>query len=83
MYSPGFANIRKASSDYKVPNSSHVIPKDSMVWIPTVGFHYDEKYWKNPNLFDPERFTQEEIAKRPTNAYIPFGDGPRNCIGMR
>jgi cytochrome P450 family 6 len=83
MYSPGFANLRKAAADYKIPNSKHVIPKDSLVWIPTVGFHYDERYWKDPETFDPERFTQEEIAKRPTNCYFPFGDGPRNCIGMR
>jgi cytochrome P450 family 6 len=83
MYTPGFANIRIASNDYKIANSKHTIPKGSMVWIPTLGFHYDERYWKNPKTFDPDRFTQEEIAKRPANVYFPFGDGPRNCIGMR
>jgi cytochrome P450 len=59
------------------------IPKGATVFIPIIGIHFDEKYWKNPKKFDPERFTQDEIAKRPSNAYIPFGDGPRNCIGMR
>lgn len=51
--------------------------------IPTIGFHYDETYWKNPENFDPERFTPEETAKRPNQSFLPFGEGPRNCIGMR
>ena len=83
MYTGGFALMRRATEDYAVPNSKHVIPKGSTVFIPVIGFHFDEKYFKNANTFDPDRWTPEEIAKRPSNAYIPFGDGPRNCIGMR
>jgi cytochrome P450 family 6 len=83
MYTPGFGIFRQAANDYKIPNTSHTIPKGASVWIPTIGFHFDERYWNNPEKFDPTRFTQEEIAKRPANAYFPFGDGPRNCIGMR
>lgn len=83
MYSNGAVLMRKSSEDYQVPNSKHIIPKDSDIWIPMVGIHFDEKYWKNPDKFDPERFTAEEIAKRPNYTYLPFGDGPRNCIGMR
>ena len=79
MYTPGFANLRKASEDFKVPNSNITIRKGYKVWIPTLAFHYDEKYWKNPNKFDPERFTPEEIAKRPPMSFFPFGEGPRNC----
>ncbi|XP_070493934.1 uncharacterized protein [Chironomus tepperi] len=83
MYTPGFANIRQANEDYKVPNTNITMAKGSTIFIPTIGFHYDEKYWTNPMKFDPERFTQEEIAKRPPQCYFPFGEGPRNCIGMR
>jgi len=79
MYTPGFATMRKASEDYKVPDTNITIAKGCTVFIPTVGFHYDEKYWTNPSKFDPERFTQEEIAKRPPQCYFPFGEGPRNC----
>ena len=79
MFTPGFAIIRKASEDYKVPNSNITIKKGSQVLIPSIGFHFDEKYWKNSTKFDPERFTQEEIATRPPQCYLPFGEGPRNC----
>jgi cytochrome P450 family 6 len=75
--------MREATEDYKVPNSKHVIPKGATVWIPMIGVHFDEEFWTNPEKFDPERFTPEEIANRPNYTYLPFGDGPRNCIGMR
>jgi cytochrome P450 family 6 len=79
MYTPGFSITRQASEDYKVPNTNVTIEKGVMVFILTNGFHYDEMYWKNPTKFDPDRFTQEEIAKRPPQCYFPFGEGPRNC----
>lgn len=80
---PTPVTIRQASTDYKIPNSKIVIEKGSLVMIPSIAFHYDEKYWKSPETFDPERFLPEEIAKRPNLAFMPFGNGPRNCIGMR
>ncbi|KAG5674906.1 hypothetical protein PVAND_004851 [Polypedilum vanderplanki] len=83
MYTINSLLLRQANEDYKIPNSNHVIPKKANIIIPMVGFHYDDRYWKNPEKFDPERFTPEEIAKRPNHVYLPFGDGMRNCIGMR
>lgn len=83
MHNPVQFEFRKALSDYKIPNSKHTIPKDSPVWINSIGMHYDEKVFPNPHKFDPERFTNEEIAKRHSFAFLPFGEGPRNCIGMR
>lgn len=52
------------------------------VSIPIYGIHLDEQYYDNPEEFRPERFTEEEKAKRPNYTYLPFGDGPRVCIGM-
>jgi cytochrome P450 family 6 len=83
MYPPALLQQREAFKDYHVPNTKYVIPKGAPVWINSLGFHYDEKYYKNPNVFNPENFSPEEISKRPNFTWLPFGEGPRNCIGMR
>uniref|UniRef100_A0A914D137 Cytochrome P450 n=1 Tax=Acrobeloides nanus TaxID=290746 RepID=A0A914D137_9BILA len=54
-----------------------------MFSVPIYAIHHDEKYYPNPDEFDPERFSPEEKAKRDPLAFLSFGYGPRNCIGMR
>mgnify|MGYP003407119407 FL=1 len=83
MYAPAMVVLREAIADYKIPDTKHTIPKGSPIWVNAIGMHYDEKYYSNPYVFNPDHFTQEEIAKRPAFAFLPFGEGPRNCIGMR
>ena len=83
MHPPAFTTVRKALNDYKIPNSNHTIKKGTQVMIPIIAIHNDDRYWKNPEKFDPNRFTVDETANRPNLAFMPFGDGPRNCIGMR
>lgn len=49
-----------------------------------MSLHMDEKYYENPTKFDPDRFNEQNMAgNRPYLPYLPFGDGPRNCIGLR
>jgi cytochrome P450 len=50
-----------------------------MLWIYMT--HHDERWYPQPNAFWPERFSDEEEAKRPALAYVPFGAGARACIG--
>ncbi|EDS37258.1 cytochrome P450 9b1 [Culex quinquefasciatus] len=59
------------------------IDRGTAVWIPTHGIHRDPKYFPNPEKFDPERFSPENRQSIDPLTYLPFGLGPRNCIGSR
>ena len=60
-----------------------VLERDTLVEVPAIAVHYDEEYYENPHEYDPERFMPENKHKLNPYAYLPFGIGPRNCVGMR
>lgn len=58
-------------------------PAGMNITIPVTSVHNDPKFWPDPDTFDPERFNEENKSKQKPFTYIPFGGGPRICIGMR
>ncbi|CAH1732596.1 unnamed protein product [Aphis gossypii] len=82
-YPPLITLFREATQDYQVPDDILVIEKGTKVLIPAYAIHHDYRYYPDPETFDPNRFSPEEKAKRPKGTYMPFGDGPRICIGKR
>lgn len=80
-YSIAFSIMRVATKTYTLPEESFVIEKGQKLIIPMFSIHRDPKYYPDPLRFDPERFSMEQKSQRPNGTYIPFGDGPRLCIG--
>jgi cytochrome P450 family 6 len=81
---PAFPAIpRRCNEDYKIPNTDIVLKKGVDLIISISGLHYDPEYYPNPEVFDPERFSGENKNSRPAFTWIPFGEGPRACIGLR
>lgn len=59
------------------------LKKNDILILPIYALHHDPQYFPDPERFDPERFSDENKAKIQPCTYIPFGSGPRNCIGSR
>jgi cytochrome P450 len=59
----------------------HRIPAGAEVLVLPWLLHRKPQLWDDPDRFDPERFRPERVAARPRFAYLPFGAGPRICIG--
>lgn len=79
------ASARKAKEDCKLGNI--FIPKDSILLIDIYNTHRNPSTWKNPLIFDPERFrpggeADESTSSQKGNPWIPFSSGSRQCIGM-
>ena len=80
IFPPVWAFERQAQGDDEV--NGFKIPARSLVAIAPFLLHRHRDYWENPEGFDPERFSPERAEGRPRFAYLPFGGGPRQCIGM-
>ncbi|KAJ8951055.1 hypothetical protein NQ318_003751 [Aromia moschata] len=74
---------RECNADYKIPGTNVVIDKGSRIYIPMLGLHYDEKYFSKPEEYNPDRFYDKKSYNENGLYYIPFGEGPRICIGER
>uniref|UniRef100_A0A8C2I6G8 Thromboxane-A synthase n=1 Tax=Cyprinus carpio TaxID=7962 RepID=A0A8C2I6G8_CYPCA len=81
LYPPAFRFARDVDQDTVV--NGQLLPKGSSLEIAAGFLHYDPEYWTEPEKFIPERFTPEAKASRHPFVYLPFGAGPRSCVGMR
>ncbi|XP_059057540.1 cytochrome P450 6B2-like [Achroia grisella] len=75
--------FRKCKTNYDIPGTNIKLQKDTPVIISVSGLQHDSKYFSNPEIFNPDNFLPENKIKRPQFTHMPFGEGPRNCIGMR
>nr|ABD83817.1 P450 hydroxylase [uncultured soil bacterium] len=68
--------------DETIAGGKYSLKKNTFISILVTALHHDPAVWgPNPDLFDPENFSPEAEAKRPVNAWRPFGNGQRACIG--
>ncbi|XP_018395595.1 PREDICTED: cytochrome P450 9e2-like [Cyphomyrmex costatus] len=86
LYPPLPALERKCEKTFELPpalpdEKPFIMKKGMLVWIPVLGIHRDEKYYDNPDKFDPERFLNNKMHN--SSSYMPFGLGPRMCIANR
>ncbi|KAF5285133.1 hypothetical protein FQA39_LY16822 [Lamprigera yunnana] len=81
---PPFSTLsRVCVENYKIPDTNVVIDKGTNVHIPVLGLHYDPEIYPNPDEFDPDRFSEENKKERSSFVFLPFGAGPKTCLGIK
>lgn len=79
LYPPAYAMSRMGHDADII--GGYDLPANSTLTLSPYLTHRLPEFWPQPEKFDPERFTPENSQERPRYAYIPFGGGPRQCIG--
>ncbi len=79
LYPPAWGLTRDTIADVELGGIP--VKKGSTVFINIIGMHHNEAYFPNAKAFSPERFSPENEKSIPKYAYLPFGAGPRVCIG--
>jgi cytochrome P450 len=79
LYPPTFGITRHTIADDEI--GGYPVPGNSLIFLTPYYTHRHPTFWEEPERFDPERFTPERSVGRPRFAYVPFGSGPRQCIG--
>ncbi|XP_013135274.1 PREDICTED: cytochrome P450 4g15 [Papilio polytes] len=83
MYPPVPIIARKLKRDVKIATNNYVLPAGATVVIGTYKIHRNPKYYKKPEVFDPDNFLPENTQNRHYYSYIPFSAGPRSCVGRK
>ena len=79
LYPPAPVVTRTALQDFRL--GEHDIPAGTVLYVPIYAVHRHTTLWEEPDRFDPSRFEPEKVKARHRYAYMPFGAGPRDCIG--
>jgi cytochrome P450 len=79
LYPPASTIVREALRDIEI--DGYLVPKGYTVMVSPYTLHHKPEYFPDPETFDPQRFTPEREKLLPHYAYMPFGAGPRICIG--
>jgi cytochrome P450 len=79
MYPPAWTIGRQAINDYKV--DKYVIPSGSIILMSQYVMHHNPRYFSDPYIFYPDRWTKETKLHLPRFSYFPFGGGIRGCMG--
>jgi cytochrome P450 len=80
LYPPAPILTRLAAEDVELGGVS--LKAGTTIVIPVFAIHRHRRLWDDPDRFDPQRFTAEREARRVRTQFMPFGAGPRTCIGM-
>ena len=80
LYPPAAIVVRQAARTVRI--GSEEIAPGTPVNVPIYAVHRHRALWHDPDAFDPRRFAPEAVKARHRYAYLPFGAGPRICIGM-
>ena len=81
MYSPVVRNDRTCSKDFQYQDIN--IPQGTQIIIPIYAVHHDPDNYPDPEQFQPSRFLKENADQIVAGSFLPFGIGPRACIGER
>ncbi|MBX0323600.1 cytochrome P450 [Halomicroarcula sp. F13] len=79
LYPPVYTIFREPTEDVEL--SEYPVDAGTTLMLPQWGVHRSERFYDDPETFDPERWKPERAKERPRFAYFPFGGGPRHCIG--
>ncbi|KAE8673287.1 CYP749A22 protein [Hibiscus syriacus] len=83
LYPPVTGVVRKVEAETKLGNL--ILPPDLVLFVSNLALHHDPDLWgDDANVFKPERFAEgiANATKRNSSAFLPFGLGPRSCVGM-